>query len=86
MSHPSQKSAGIQHFQIGDDETYDHDGIYDHTKTNAADRKDMYRMGKPQEMRVSIVLSREVDAMAADALNYNSVTSRQSPCSASVSF
>ena len=55
MSHNSHKSAGIQHFQI-EDEGYDNDGLYDYTKTNAADKKDMLRMGKPQEMRVRIAI------------------------------
>jgi hypothetical protein len=54
----SSKSAGIQQFQLGNNEVHDPDGFYDYTKTNAVDRKDMLRMGKPQEMRVcSIALA-----------------------------
>ena len=59
----------MQQFQLGDDENYDQDGLYDYTKTNAADRRDMLRMGKPQEMRVNMMQSyREILPANANAM------------------
>lgn len=49
--HSSQKSAHrIQDYEM--DTMGDEEHFYDSKKTNADDRRDMLRMGKPQEMRV----------------------------------
>lgn len=52
--HSSQKSAHRYHdFEMGGGNGFPEDeAFYDKKKTNADDRKDMLRMGKPQEMRV----------------------------------
>lgn len=47
----SEKAAGIQHFQLDSGDSFE-DNHYA-KKSNAADIRDMARMGKPQEMRVS---------------------------------
>jgi hypothetical protein len=46
----SEKHSGVQSTYIGVGHAND---PYDSAKSNAADRRDMARMGKPQEMRVS---------------------------------
>jgi hypothetical protein len=53
MSYP-EKSEGVRATRVGVE--YDHDP-YDSAKSTSADRRDMARMGKPQEMRVGMQLN-----------------------------
>lgn len=52
--HSSQKSAHhYNDFEMGNGNGFTEDEtFYDKKKTNSDDRRDMARMGKPQEMRV----------------------------------
>ena len=52
--HSSQKSAHqYSNFHIGDENGFvDDEAFYDKKKTGPDDRRDMHRLGKPQEMRV----------------------------------
>lgn len=56
MSHPS-KTAETYNFQIDNGDQFDDFDGADNRKSNAADRRDMARMGKPQEMKVRIAAS-----------------------------
>ena len=65
----SEKHRGVQSAYIDVGQASD---PYDSAKSNAADRRDMARMGKPQEMRVSasevartFVLSRRLTSLSA---------------------
>lgn len=51
--HSTQKSVHQYHdFEMGGNGFPEDDAFYNKKKTNADDRRDMARMGKPQEMRV----------------------------------
>lgn len=54
------KTAEFQDFRLSDGDDIDLDDYHLAKKTNAADRRDMARMGKSQEMRVrgGIVVTR----------------------------
>jgi len=50
MDHPS-KTVEVNNFQLETGDPFD-DADYDARKSTSADKRDMARMGKPQEMKV----------------------------------
>lgn len=49
-----EKSARTHDFQDGAGHGFSNDGAHDMLRSSAADRRDMYRLGKVQEMKVSV--------------------------------
>lgn len=69
MAHPALKAAEARHFQLGEEDSYEQHELYNYTKTNEADRRDMFRMGKPQEMRVRQTNISSLTIMTTNALD-----------------